>query len=40
MNKSEDLMIEYPEYLEYPEYQKERKIEDEVSDHNNTHTFK
>ena len=30
-------MIEYPECLEYPEYQKERKIEDEVTDHKYKH---
>ena len=33
-------MIEYPECLEYPEYQKERKIEDELTDHKCRHTFK
>ena len=33
MDKSEDLWQEYPECLEYPEYRKERKIEDEVTDH-------
>ena len=31
-------MIEYPECLEYPEYQKERKIEDKVTDHKYKHT--
>ena len=30
-------MIEYPECLEYPEYRKERKIEDEVTDHKYKH---
>ena len=31
-------MVEYPECLEYPEYRKERKIEDEVTDHKYKHT--
>ena len=31
-------MIEYPECLEYPEYQKERKIDDEITDHKYKHT--
>ena len=32
-------MTEYPECIEYPEYRKERKIEDEITDHNKTYTF-